>query len=543
MNEALSSALAGLQGQMRTLELLGSNIANINTIGYKSSRMTFLEALGQVIDVEYTPFKQGDLEATGFQTDLAIRGESFFVVETHEDDRYYTRAGAFFFDQEGTLVNSSGYSVQGWMSNINGEEEVQTLANLEDISLDSNLKAEALATQNLWLSGNLSSGLNPIAQVWTAGFPFTTYSSNGDDNAVGTTELNDLDEIYEDEVTGVREILADGDQIVLSGTDNQGNAISTTFTYGAANDGTTLDDLIAVINSEVEGAGWGAFAIASLVDGQIVLEDTIPGDSETSINMYAEEANGGSLSIPYFEETNAGFTGRVSTSAVIYDTLGESHNLVFEFVKTQNAGQWTWTVTPSGGETIDLENTTGSIYFNDTGQVTSFIYDNGYSRIEMMPESGGAEVLLQVHVSGTDAFTGISQFNSTSTLSVRDHDGRATGELTGYEIEEDGSIMGSFSNGVSLKLAQIAVAEFTNPSALAKISGSNFIETIKSGEVHIGKADKFGSTIEQGYLELSNVDIAEQFSQIIEAQRAFQASSRVLSTLNQVIQESTKLGL
>ncbi|MEA3286002.1 MAG: flagellar hook-basal body complex protein [Candidatus Marinimicrobia bacterium] len=537
MNEALSSALAGLQGQMRTLELLGSNIANINTIGYKSSRMTFLEALGQVIDVEYTPFAQGDLEATGFQTDLAIRGESFFVVDTHEDDRYFTRAGAFFFDQEGTLVNSSGYTVQGWMANINGEEEVQTLANLEDITLDSNLKAEALATQNLWLSGNLSSGMNPVAQIWTAGFPFTTAASDGEEYAVGATELNDLDEI-----SGA-ELLEDGDQIVLTGTDDEGGAISTTFTYGLGNDGTTLDDLLAVINNTTPGVGWGAFAQASLVDGKVVLEDDVPGDSETSINMYAEEANAGSLSIPYYEETSEGFTGRVSTSAVIYDTLGESHNLVFEFVKTENPGQWTWTVTPSGDEQIDSENTTGSIYFNDVGQVTSFIYDNGYSRIEMQPESGGAEVLLQVHVSGADQFTGITQFNSTSTLSVREHDGRSTGELTGYEIEEDGSIMGSFSNGVSLKLAQIAVAEFTNPSALAKVSGSNFIETIKSGEVHIGKADKFGSTVEQGYLELSNVDVAEQFSQIIEAQRAFQASSRVLSTLNQVIQESTKLGL
>jgi len=533
MSQALSSALAGLQGQMRTMELLGSNIANINTVGYKSSRMTFLEALGQVVDVEYTPFSQGDLEATGFQTDLAIRGDSFFVVDTHDDDRYYTRAGAFFFDQEGSLVNSSGHTVQGWMTNINGEEEVQTLANLEDISLDSNLKAEALASQNLWLSGNLSSGLNPVAQHWTAGFPF--FEEGGVIPATETTEINSLEET--DDVA----LLVDGDEIVIAGTDVNGATIETTFTYGVANDGTTLGDLIAVINDPV--TGWGAFATATIVEGEFTLVDNIPGDSESSINMYAQPTNTGVISIPYFEETNVGFTGRVSTSAVIYDTLGESHNLVFEFTKTENAGQWTWSVTPSGDEIIAAGNDTGSIYFNDVGQVTSFVYDNGYSRIEMQPETGGAEVLLQVHVSGSDQFTGISQFNSNSTLAVRKHDGRATGELTGFEIEEDGAIMGSFSNGVSLKLAQLAVGEFTNPSALAKVSGSNFIETIKSGDVHIGKADTFGSTIEQGYLELSNVDIAEQFSQIIEAQRAFQASARVLSTLNQVIQESTKLGL
>ena len=532
MSQALSSALAGLQGQMRTMELLGSNIANINTVGYKSSRMTFLEALGQVIDVEYTPFKQGDLEATGFQTDLAIRGESFFVVDTHEDDRYYTRAGAFFFDEEGALVNSSGHTVQGWMSNINGEEEVQTLANLEDISLDSNLKAEALASQNLWLSGNLSSGLVPSPQIWRAGFPF---SEDGVTPAVPTSEINDLME------TDPGAPLEDGDTIVINGTDREGRALEKVFTYGAGNDGTTIGSLLAVINDPVDG--WGAFAEATLVEGKIVVADLVPGDSQTSVNMYADPSNAGAISIPYYEQASEGFTGRVSTSAVIYDTLGESHNLVFEFTKTEIPGEWTWSVTPSGDEDIHDDNSTGSIYFNDVGQVTSFVYDNGYSRIEMDPVNGGANVALQVHVSGNEQFTGITQFNSNSTLAVRKHDGRATGELTGFEIEEDGAIMGSFSNGVSLKLAQIAVGEFTNPSALAKVSGSNFIETIKSGDVHIGKADAFGSTIEQGYLELSNVDIAEQFSQIIEAQRAFQASARVLSTLNQVIQESTKLGL
>lgn len=524
MNEALSSALAGLQGQMRTLELLGSNIANINTVGYKSSRMTFLEALGQVIDVEYTPFKQGDLEATGFATDLAIRGKSFFVVDTGED-RLYTRSGAFFFDSEGKLVNPDGYAVQGWMVNINGDNEVQTTANLENIILDDYLKAEAKATESVWLSGNLSSSLEPRAQVWTAGFPFTTV---GDVPAVPTDDLNSLQE------TTVN--LAVGDTIEISGTDHEGVVLSGTFTYGV--DGTTIQDMLDVINTTFSGT-----ATAEIVDGFIQVTDDIPGESKTSINMWAGVGNTGTISIPYFDESANGFTGRVSTSAVIYDTLGESHNLVMEFVKTEVEGEWEWKVSSSGDELIAAPNTTGKAYFNELGQVTSFVYDNGYSGLVVDPNNGAAPMDIQIFVGGGDGFTGITQFNSVSTLAVRDQDGRSTGELTGYEVTEYGEIMGSFSNGVSLKLAQIAVAEFANPSALSKVSGSNFIETIKSGEVKIGRAGEFASTIESGYLELSNVDIAEQFSQIIEAQRAFQASSRVLATLNQVIQESTKLGL
>lgn len=524
MNEALSSALAGLQGQMRTLELLGSNIANINTIGYKSSRMTFLESLGQVVDVEYTPFTQGDLGATGIATDLAIRGESFFILDNGSQS-YYTRAGAFYFDEAGKLVNSDGYAVQGWMTNVNGNSQVETTANLEDITLDTYLKAEAQATENVWLSGNLSSSLSPKNQIWTAGFPFTTA---GDIPAVGSDDLNSLQETTTP--------LVAGDEIIVSGTTSDGTAVAETFTYGV--DGTTLNDFLAVINT-----GYAGHAVASLSDGAITLTDDHFGDSETTINMALGDTNTGAISIPYFAEASEGFTGVASTSAIMYDTLGESHNLIFNFEKTENLGEWVWSVETSGEATIDPLNSTGKIYFDESGQVTSFVYDNGFSDIELNPNNSAAALNLQIFVNGGDGVTGITQFNSTSTLAVRNADGRATGELTGYEILGDGSLMGTFSNGVNTKLAQIAVAEFTNPSALTKVSGSNFVESIKSGGANIGKSEEFSSTIESGYLEMSNVDIADQFSQIIEAQRAFQASSRVLATLNQVIQESTKLGL
>jgi len=487
---------------MRTLELLGSNIANINTIGYKSSRMTFLESLGQVVDVEFTPFTQGDLGATGIATDLAIRGESFFILDNGTSS-YFTRAGAFYFDEAGKLVNSDGYAVQGWMTNVNGASEVETTANLEDIRLDTYLKAEAMATENIWLSGNLSSSLSPKNQVWTAGFPFTTA---GDIPALETDDLNSLQETTTP--------LISGDEIIVSGMTTDGTTVHETFTYGV--DGTTLGDFIAVINN-----GYSGYAQATLTDGAITLSDDHSGESETTINMSLGEFNTGAISIPYFAETSKGFTGTASTSAIMYDTLGESHNLIFNFEKTENLGEWVWSVSTTGDETIDPLNSTGKIYFDESGQVTSFVYDNGFSDIELNPNNSASALNLQVFVNGGDGISGITQFDSTSTLAVRDVDGRSTGELTGYEIQEDGSLMGTFSNGVSTKLAQIAVAEFTNPSALTKVSGSNFQESIKSGKASIGNSEEFSSTIESGYLEMSNVDIADQFSQIIEAQRAF----------------------
>jgi len=159
---ALSFAIpvSALNNHQKRIELLSENIANLNTPGFKGKRMTFLETLGSVAGVSQFEFKQGSITFTGRPTDLGIKGNSFFLLDSGEE-KVYTRAGAFELNEKGELVNVDGFNVQGWMNNIsaNSSSLGSKSTKVEDIIIDPNLVMPAKATQNAYLSGNLNSGL------------------------------------------------------------------------------------------------------------------------------------------------------------------------------------------------------------------------------------------------------------------------------------------------------------------------------------------------------------------------------------------------
>ncbi|MBN4081301.1 flagellar hook-basal body complex protein [Caldithrix abyssi] len=519
--DAFATALSGLKAQQAKLEMIGNNIANINTIGYKSSRMTFAEQLGQTIGITYTPFAQGTFQNTGNPTDLGIKGDGFFVIQDGEN-RFFTRAGAFNFNEEGKLVNSDGYVVQGWMNNINSDVQGATLPG--DIVLDMNRLSEAQATQNIWFSGNLNASLARETEVWRTQ---STLTIKGNGPAIASTDLNDLDQV----VTN----LQDGDTIDISGTDASGNNVTATFTYGTANNGTTVADLLNVINS-----AYGGIATAELVDGQIKLTDTISGNSETTINLKAGASNAGTINLPSFTNSVKGDSPVVTTTMVVYDALGGAHELTVEIEKTEEQGEWHLKVLANGDASIVGQNQ-GSLSFDANGKFLGYTFDNGESSIIIDPGNGAPQMEIQMNFDGKEGMSGLSHFDSVSTFAIREQDGYETGKFTGYTIDQDGMINGSFSNGQTMKIAQIAVAKFKNSSGLDKISGSIFTDSMASGDAQIGKVDELGSSIHSGVLELSNVDLADQFTKMIEAQRAFQAVSRVLTTLDEVLSETSRL--
>lgn len=504
--------VSALRRQQQRLELLGTNIANINTAGYKASRMTFVETLGTVTGVSRTIFKQGALEFTGNATDLAIQGNGFFVIRNGEE-RFYTRAGAFSIDANGKLVNSDGFALQGWMG-----ESVSGASSLEDIIIDNNLVVPAKATNNLWLNGNLNASEVPVAEVWSSGGAFTL-SANGTPAVVGT-KLSDLSQATN---------LTAGDKFTISGTDPDGNAVSGTYTYAAAAD--DLDDLLTAINAAFVGN-----ATATLdVDGKIVLTDDETGKSQTTIRITADDGNVGELSNLSFVNTVPG-SGEVTTSVVAYDSLGNSHTVTMEFIRTANPGEWEWRVACSDGAI--LSNQTGEISFNELGELEG----SGVIPLIFAPAGGADEMNITICLgSSDDGYNGISQYDSVSTLLVRKQDGRGSGSLKDFYIDTAGAVIGLFTNGENQTLAQVALAQFANSGGLIKANGGNFIATSKSGTPIIDAASSIGATIESGSLEVSTVDMADQFTKMIEAQRAFQAAARVITTFDQILEETTRL--
>jgi len=541
MLRSLTSAVTGLKNFTIKLDIIGNNLANVRTLGYKGSRVTFAEArsqslagisrgfgggfgnlkqigLGVTVSTTDIDFNQGSLEYTGTPTDMAIQGGSFFVLNDGEKNRY-TRAGNFFFNNQGVLVNPQGLAVQGWRANEVGNIDIFTP--LQEILLDTNLSSPASQTENIFLTGNLDSTLAPVKNVFTSTFAFTRTSDGS--AALETDLLTDL--------VQTAAIVA-GDTIEITGTLPDGTAIppGIEYTYAA---GGRVADLVAAVE-----AAYGADATATFnSDGKIVLTDTAAGESLTTIALGSTAA----ISVPSFEVTTAGFTGVVSASTAVYDSLGEGHNMIFTFTQTETSGLWTWQADFIGAESI-VSGETGTIQFNQAGEVAAFDVDGSATGVTVDPGNGAANFTVNINVQGGVGFSGVTQFASDPSIIVREQDGRPTGVLLRFAIDTNGVITGIFSNEKNITLAQIALAEFPNPVGLRRSGDGLYDLASSSGNPIIGKAgEQFSAQLISGSLETSNVDLVSQFTDMIVTQRGFQANARVITTADQILEETMRL--
>lgn len=627
--------VSALTQHQRRIEVLSKNISNLNTFGYKGSRLTFMETLGSVSGVSQFQFEQGNITSTGRTTDLAVNGDSFFVLQNEQGENLYTRLGTFDLNESGQLVNSEGLVVQGWMRDISLENPTLSKT-LGGIVVDSNLKKPGQATNNVFLSGNLNSGIESVKEVWQSA---TSLSSN--DNMIEATGVtvplvvtggtndeftismngavaetvtlspgtyNSIDSIAAemnsqfstnanlygkvqaynaggvlqirntagnagDTLTigaGTNDFLAsigltgatstyreastnteinsllqvttafvDGDEIVVSGKGKDGNDLSAIFTYGAGNDGTTINDLLNTINTTFDGSSEATFE-----NGKIVLTDLESGESNTSISMLNASTNTGQITIPSFTNAAEGYTAKVTTSVIAFDSLGNSHNLTIDFIKpdnsSENFGKWNWEATVSGEENI-VTGGSGTVEFDANGNLVAFKYEGGVDSLTMDPKNGSSPISMKLQVGAQGEYSGLTQFNTVSSVEVREQDGAAAGKINGIKVETDGSIIASFTNGQDDKIAQLAMAKFANPNGLDNVGDSNFKESASSGVVNIGAADAQNSEIIAEALESSTMDLADQFSQLIEAQNAYQASARVVNTIQEIADQAVSL--
>ncbi|MCH8019197.1 flagellar hook protein FlgE [candidate division KSB1 bacterium] len=542
MMRALFSGVSGLSNNQLKMDVIGNNIANINTIGFKTSRINFAEELSQVIQSSTASasggtqnalfvglgvransierdFSQGILQTTGKQTDLGIEGDGFFVF-SDGTTQLYSRAGNMHFDGNGRLVNANGLTIQGWMADLQGE--LSATAQLGNITFGLSVISPAISTQNLAIAGNLDATATPVREAWTANQTFTVAGAP----AVGADTLNSL--------TQTTTPLVDGDIININGTNSDGSVVSATFTYGAANDGTTLDDLLASISASFSGT-------ATLVNGAIVLTDVAFGESQTTISLSADPGNTGVIDLPGFVNTANGFSPKTSSSVEVFDSLGSKHALNVTFTKTENAGEWTFEVDFSGNEVIN-EGSTGTITFAADGSLSTILYDNGEPLLNFTPGNGANDVVINLDFENTTGFSGLTQFAGQSSVIVPFQDGQAHGTLNSFSIDERGRVVGAFTNGRSRMIAQIALAKINNPEGLIHVGNNVYRTSGTTGIPSVGKAgEDLPASIFSGTLEASNVDLAAEFTDMIIAQRAFQANARVITVSDQFLSEVTQL--
>ena len=233
--------------------------------------------------------------------------------------------------------------------------------------------------------------------------------------------------------------------------------------------------------------------------------------------------------------------GEVFTaSSTVYDSLGDVHNVLFTFTKVVGRNEWNWVAEFEGDEVI-TEGGTGTVSFSDSGDIIAFRYTDDSGGLSFLPqpegEVGAQAMQLQLDVGQFGEFNGLTQYASTGNLQTIS-DGYSVGQLLDYEINTDGYIIGRFSNDTVQTLARIGVARFPNEQGLIRAEGNTFQTSGNSGLSMTGYAgSESGTFIISGALEGSNVDLTRELTNMVIAQRAFQANAKVITTGDQILQE------
>ncbi len=562
MSFALMAGVTGLQAHQRMLDVAGNNLANVNTIGYKSSRIIFSELLAQVLKRASAPtstvggsnpqqigsgvqvggispdMAQGNLINTSNPLDLAIEGEGYFVLNDGSRN-VYTRAGAFTVDADSNLVDpSTGYIVQR-IGTVGESEGFQTPGDT-NTKVPYDLAIPATATSEIKVSGNLSADSSLAAPQTNMMRSGTTYTSSGG-NATTGTRISDLDQFSG--TFGVADI--DG-KLYVTGVQPDGIAI--TDAVGLDVDvNTTLGDVLTYIDNQLGAAN----VTASISNGRIVVTDNASGYSQTDISLsYTGSADGtDSLTVPgYFEIAAVGGDEVKNFSIVTYDSQGGSHALSGAFVRTDTVNLWDMVLTSVSGNVTELTSDNRrieGIEFNGSdgsfAGLNSVIGDTAQFEVTFAHDPLNPQVIT-VDMGTPGQYNGLTQFARESTAVAKEQDGYPPGDLNSVSVSNEGYVIGSFTNGAKMNLAMIQLALFKNPSALESVGNSYYIPSANSGDPVATQGMIGGAgTIRGGSLEKSNADVAGQFVSMIVAQNGYHANARTIRIANEMLKELTNL--
>ncbi|HRU14376.1 MAG TPA: flagellar hook-basal body complex protein [Anaerohalosphaeraceae bacterium] len=573
MGSALSAGVSGLKAHQAMLDVAGNNLANVNTVGFKGSSVTFAELLSQTLRRASGPSSnlggvnpqqmgsgvgiasirvdttQGNIVSTGQDLDVAIDGSGYFVLNNGSQN-VYTRIGSFAVDAGNTLVDpATGYRVQR-IGNYGESEGFQTAGDTS-IHIPWDASMPARATTEIALNGNLRASADDTAATVNkimSNLALTT--GNGERVATANTFLSDLDQW----VTP----LAEGETgtIRISGVLEDGTVFTDkeiTWTGAAPGSGPTVQYLLDKITDLFNDS------TASLnSDGKIVLTANRSGYNLAMItNMTYVPADSDELKLPtFFDYVSIGSNDTKNFKITVYDNMGEQHVLSGTFVKTDATNTWDLVIDSITGEiegswsTYDIHNSSAlnrrisGIEFNPDGSFKGISIPGEEAVIGVQFENNPSAIQTIQLVLGTPGeFTGLTQFASQqSSAAALTQDGYAAGSLSNVTIDQTGMIVGTFTNGVKVNIAALQVGIFQNAGGLESIGNGYFLPTANSGEAIATMAASGGAGKITGQsLEQSNVDIATEFVTLMQAQNGYQANARTIRVANEVLNELTNL--
>ena len=597
MMRSLYSGVAGLKTHQVRMDVIGHNIANVNTTAYKSSSMVFSELMSQTTQRASGPNAtlgtggvnarqiglgvksgaininiegQGSAQSTGNPFDIMITGDNFFVVSDGISN-YFTRDGSFYVDAAGNLaMTSTGYNVMGWQVDPDTGDIKQDTVTALRIMSTANMTYPPEATSEAYMGGiidkndkNVTSASGKVVNLnfydalgylYTAKFVF----KQSDDPTVYSLELSKIMD-------------SNGNEIDLNGATYEElfGAYATQEKAGT----------VGFYSDEYEWAGTklmkGDAVIADLADldlEQYYLEDSevfdfdsMPEDVLTALEGIAiaygyegsvEEFYSLVYATPEETETAADGTVTVKTESEALTVAKLLCNLKDSGGTTELYGDAATLPTTSDDENMADDYTFDVVGRKFSGVNIAFDGDNGnFAGVNGLPTQITAMLNLS-KISGnfTDIeidFTETSMVDNkgTSTIGATRGDldglgtGRRNGDMIGVSIQQDGRIYASYDNGMTRLLGQIATAAFANASGLEKNGDNLYQATLNSGEFNGIGVDitANGGYMSTGQLEMSNVDLSAEFTEMITTQRGFQANSRIITVSDSLLEELTNL--
>jgi len=565
MMRSLYSGVSGLKSHQTRMDVIGNNIANINTIGFKGSRTTFSDMLSQLrrnasgatstrggvnpsqvglgVDVESIDlmFQDSSPQQTGKNTDLALAGNGLFVLAAGEQ-HYYTRNGAFSFDEDGYYVMpGNGLRVQGWNASADGVLDTNGLST--DVLVPVGKTMDATETTRMDYNGNLDKEARIIDRI--------TYTT-----AVGVTPAQ-IDAVVtredqNDPASAVTSVNVDGQTIIAARiTFKDGTTMNVTDGYYQVNHSVPITTLATVYDSL--GSKHEVTVLidkdynsidANLTDENAIASATILDDAGNKINATNITATGTGADMVYtydlMNDDGTVTTGQTANAdhVVYYNRwrvyiapgVGEHGPAADDFTNSYERSEANGNPEADGSKTVGTMNRLNYVYFNDRGGYISNGQDvNGSIAFEYSEGNGAANGQTIID------FSGLTQYASSST-SFPTTNGNTAGILQSLAVDASGIISGTYTNGLIRTEAQIAVAQFTNAAGLTKIGTTLYQESNNSGTANIRTVDIFGLTVTSSALEMSGVDLATEFADMIVTQRGFQANSKMTTVADEMLE-------
>jgi flagellar hook protein FlgE len=541
------------------IAVIGNNIANADTNGFKSSNVLFSTQLSQTISAGSAPtstnggtnpqqiglganlaatetdFTQGSVTTTNNPSDLAIQGSGFFVLNSSTGN-VYTRDGGFTLNANNQLVNAQGLSVQGY-----GVDNNFNLITTQLQNLTIPLGSVDVAKQTTSVSVN--GALLPTGQVATQGAQLFSDTlgdaGNSGADATASTLMTNLED-----PPGTSLGIKAGD--VLSFTPQVGGGTLQPVTFDVAS-GTTLGNFTTFLDNtlgiqsghgipndpnELPAAGQPG---VSVVNGQIQIVGNMGTVNDITFSAGDLTDNGSSLPVNFTKAQTANGEG-ANTNFIVYDSLGTPITVGMSAVlesTAPNATTFRYFFNSANNDGPSTALGTGTITFGSSGQVTS-----GGTASFSIDRSGTAAVSPMVVTANLSGISGISSSTQGSTLTLASQNGAAPGSLTSFAIDPNGIVNGVFNNGATETLGQVVLAQFANEQGLVASGNSTYSQGTNSGPANIVKPNTAGTgSLEAGAIEQSNTDIGSSLVGLITVSTNYQGDARVITVANQLVND------